>query len=112
MNNVVQQHDLNPTVFVAEQRMPTGFAMDAYPNPFAQSTQLMFPFGDLEGARMRLVIVDALGRVVRDLTQSLQETERGGVNALFSAEGLPAGAYSALLQVSEKMYRTSLVVVK
>lgn len=112
-NNVVQQHDENPMVSVADLLAPRSAGMsEAYPNPFALRTQIAFTLGDVPPVRMRLVIIDGLGRTVRDLTASLQRSESGKIVADFDGNDLPPGAYNAVLQEAEELHRQPLLIVR
>ena len=70
--------------------MPEVFALrQNYPNPFNPETVIRFDLP--EGAYMRLVIYDAIGREVARLVDQPMGAGRHAVR--WEATGLPSGAY-------------------
>jgi hypothetical protein len=98
---------------VSEPVVPaSNLMLTNYPNPFTGSTLLNISGlpSDAAGAHASLVISDAAGNIVADLSAGLH-TQMPGVIP-FDAHALPAGTYYALLRAGTTEVRRQLVVVK
>ena len=78
------------TASEAEASVPTAFALGQnYPNPFNPETVIGFELP--EGAYVRLVVYDAMGR---EVVRLVDEPMGAGTHAVtWEATGLPSGAY-------------------
>ncbi len=90
----VQGRTLQPAIVTASEEVaevPQEFVLQGnYPNPFNPTTTVVFDLP--EAARVSIVIVDVLGRVV--LTQPARTVEAGAARALeIDAGSLASGAY-------------------
>jgi len=83
-----------------------------YPNPFSGSTTLSISGlpANVDNAHITLVIADALGNIVADL--SSQVPHASGAEFTFDAHTLPAGTYYALLRSGASELRRQLIVIK
>ncbi|MDH7515848.1 MAG: hypothetical protein QHI48_08250 [Bacteroidota bacterium] len=90
----------NSTVEVREEGVPAGMFLEPNsPNPFTGGT--MIRFGLSTGGRVRLTVVDVLGRVCAVLADGWLPA--GMHYALFEPSSLPAGIYFPVLQAGDKV---------
>ncbi|HZV13188.1 MAG TPA: hypothetical protein VFA55_08225, partial [Candidatus Kapabacteria bacterium] len=87
--------------------------MTNYPNPFTGSTTITVSGLPLNAMNtpVSLVIADAAGNIVADLSAGLR-MQASGVAIPFDAHALPAGTYYALLRAGSAEVRRQLVVMK
>ncbi|HZV13009.1 MAG TPA: YCF48-related protein, partial [Candidatus Kapabacteria bacterium] len=112
-NNIVQQHNLNPVVFVQEGATPpNSFTLENYPNPFSHSTNLQFSLDWPFAENVSLKIYNEVGACVKDLTPSIERNTNGKISVAFDAEGLPEGIYFAVLQSGAISQMKALVHVR
>jgi hypothetical protein len=77
-----------------------------YPNPFQQKTTISFT---TNGGHTLIQIIDAMGRVIKTLTDT--NYAAGTYTVVFDSGALPAGVYYARLQnLSTQQVRTMLKV--
>jgi hypothetical protein len=95
----ILQYDQGTTTDVPEPPsgvLPAGYALDQnYPNPFNPATTIRYRIA--EAAYVTLAVYDMLGREVRSLVRSMQET--GSYEVHFRADGLASGVYSYRITV-------------
>jgi hypothetical protein len=76
------------------------------PNPFTDMTRIEYEL--TEPTAVQLYVVDAAGRRVADLVNS--HVRGGRYSVIFSPDGLPSGAYSAVLQTPKQTIRMPMVL--
>lgn len=97
------------TAAEAPSELPTSVALRAaYPNPFAVRTTLTVALP--EPARVRLRIVDVLGREVAILTD--RDLPAGTHRLDWQPEGLASGTYVARLEAAGRVRTAKLVLVR
>lgn len=82
-----------------------------YPNPFTGQTLLRFRLGNGPAARPTLRIHDALGRVVADLSASIQDIPVLQ-SVVFDARLLPAGVYTCRLRRGDELRSMQMLLLK
>ncbi len=109
---VGQRQDVPDTL--AKENAPSsttaagGYALGNYPNPCNPQTVIQYTIP--EDSRVRLSIVDAMGRESEVLTD---ETQRKGTHqALFDASRYPSGVYVCRMSAGETTLTRKIAVVK
>jgi hypothetical protein len=80
--------------------------LDAYPNPFSQSTTISFTTS--ESGVATVAIVNILGVTVARIFSG--ELDAGTHTFTWDARGLPAGMYECIVHMNGKVERTAMVV--
>jgi hypothetical protein len=89
--------------------LPTEFALHpAYPNPFNPSTTISFDLPEV--ARVRIVIFDALGRVVESLVDG--RWSAGRYTVLWDAKSAPSGMYFVRMEAGAVSQTKRIVLSK
>lgn len=95
------------TSAVAERLMPATLSISAaYPNPFSDETVFTVHTGDVRDATLK--VYDVMGRMVCDLTRSLEN----GKAVTFNAASLPAGVYACRLVAAGATVERTVVHTK
>jgi hypothetical protein len=85
-----------------------GLSAAAYPNPFNPTTRISYSISGRQ--RVKLTIVDNLGRQVQVLEEALREP--GMHEVIFDATHLPSGTYFYRVQTGEESLTRPLLLVK
>ena len=91
-----------------EMRLPTEFALSAFPNPFNPVTRIVFVLP--RTAPVRLSVYDISGRLVQTLLDTRVEAGRHEVN--FDGQALPSGIYFVQMRTESFMQTHKLVLLK
>lgn len=101
--------EADPTPTEPDADLPDAFVLyDNYPNPFNPETEIRFDVP--HRARLRLEVVDVLGRVVTTLVD--QEMPPGRHHAVFEARGLPSGVYFYRITAGVFRETRSMILLK
>ncbi len=88
---------------------PTGFALDAaYPNPFRSQATVPFEVGT--PGRVRLSVVDVLGREVAVLNEG--EMSAGSHRAVLDGSRLASGVYFVVLETDGRRQATKVLLLR
>ena len=82
-----------------------------YPNPFGGQTLLRFRLGDAATTPATLRVYDNLGRVIADLSASVQDIPVPQ-SVVFDATPFPAGVYTCRLTVGPRVYTVGMLLMK
>ncbi|MBX2977592.1 MAG: T9SS type A sorting domain-containing protein [Ignavibacteriaceae bacterium] len=96
------------------ERVPTDFMLgDNYPNPFNPNTTITYSIPDLLGQnpiKIKLIVYDALGRVVATLVDEKKQSGSYSVN--FNARALSSGVYYYSLISDSKRITKPMILIK
>jgi hypothetical protein len=103
---------MSMTVGVGDPPMPEEmFLHQNYPNPFTSMTLLRFRLGAVSGGVATLRVHDALGRIVADLSGSIQDIPILQ-SVVFDAAGLPPGLYTIRLGCGTEVRSAGMLLLK
>jgi len=97
---------LMPKILVQGDNTENGFEFAAYPNPFNHNATLTYNLP--QPGTVKLMVYNAIGELVKELLNELQETGRHSV--MFSADDLPSGMYTFKLDYAGQNSAKSLVL--
>ncbi|MDM7926782.1 MAG: T9SS type A sorting domain-containing protein [bacterium] len=93
----------------AAGRPPAGFSLSQnYPNPFNGATVISYAVS--EPGRVRLEVLDAMGRVIETLTDRTHQP--GAYTASWNAGGLPSGVYYCRVTASGSSRTGKMVLLR
>lgn len=93
----------------AAGHVPDGFGLaQNYPNPFNSATVIAYSVGEV--GRVRLEILDAMGRVIETLADRAHQP--GTYTASWNAEGLPSGMYYYCVTASGSSRTGKMVLLR
>ena len=92
---------------VVETELTTSVELTAAPNPFEQETVMQFELH--EASIVSLVVLDMTGKIVETVLPNT-ELGKGSHEAVFSANGRPAGVYVAMLKINGQSIARKLML--
>jgi len=99
---------LDDITFSIEQESAPASSLTAYPNPFNPSTTIRFSIE--EQGYVQLMVYDVLGREVRRLVDSVQDS--GSHEVTFSSGDLPSGTYLYRLETPDGALTQRMLLLK
>ena len=80
------------------------YILENYPNPFNPATNIRFSFSSLQNAEVRLMVFNARGELVHNLTGG--QLNAGQYETRWDASSMPSGIYICMLQLNGRPVMT------